>query len=163
LGSSACDLSDQLRADRLLKILAVLDRQHKGARAADNAILVVPIKVIDIHCRIGWLLYHDWQAVDDDAFGQRLIANGRDRRAVIVRPVDREDEHSYVLTGTFGALLGDDVVTAQPGMWVFKPREQWHTFWNAGDVPCEIIEVISPGGFEDYFRELREIWPDRTK
>ena len=24
----------------------------------------------------------------------------------------REDEHSYVLTGTFGALLGDDVVTA---------------------------------------------------
>jgi mannose-6-phosphate isomerase-like protein (cupin superfamily) len=75
----------------------------------------------------------------------------------------REDEYSYVLTGTFGALLGDDVVTAEPGAWVFKPRGQWHTFWNAGDVLCEIIEVISPGGFEDYFRELREIWPDRTK
>jgi hypothetical protein len=30
----------------------------------------------------GWTLYHDRQAVDDDAFGQRLIANGRDRRAV---------------------------------------------------------------------------------
>ena len=71
--------------------------------------------------------------------------------------------HSYVLTGTFGALLGDDVVTAEPGTWVFKPRGQWHTFWNAGDIPCEIIEVISPGGFEDYFRELRAIWPDRTK
>jgi mannose-6-phosphate isomerase-like protein (cupin superfamily) len=75
----------------------------------------------------------------------------------------REDEHSYVLTGAFGALLGDDVVTAEPGTWVFKPRGQWHTFWNAGDTPCEIIEVISPGGFEDYFRELRAIWPDRTK
>ncbi len=69
----------------------------------------------------------------------------------------REDEHSYVLTGTFGALLGDDVVTAEPGTWVFKPRGQWHTFWNAGDNPCEIIEVISPGGFEDYFRDLRAI------
>lgn len=34
----------------------------------------------------------------------------------------REDEHSYVLTGTFGALLGDDVVTAEPGTWVFKPH-----------------------------------------
>src|SRR5262245_11976252 len=55
LGSSACDLSDQLRANRLLEILAVLDRQHKGARAADNAVLVVPIEVIDIHGRIGWL------------------------------------------------------------------------------------------------------------
>ena len=75
----------------------------------------------------------------------------------------REDEHSYVLTGTFGALLGDDVVTAEPGTWVFKPRGQWHTFWNAGDAPCEIIEVISPAGFEDYFRELQAIWPDRTK
>jgi mannose-6-phosphate isomerase-like protein (cupin superfamily) len=75
----------------------------------------------------------------------------------------REDEHSYVLTGTLGALLGDDVVTAEPGTWVFKPRGQWHTFWNAGDTPCEIIEVISPAGFENYFRELRDIWPDRTK
>ncbi len=75
----------------------------------------------------------------------------------------REDEHSYVLTGTLGALLGGDVVTAEPGTWVFKPRGQWHTFWNAGDTPCEIIEVISPAGFEDYFRELRAVWPDRTK
>ena len=75
----------------------------------------------------------------------------------------REDEHSYVLTGAFGALLGDHVVTAEPGTWVFKPREQWHTFWNAGDAPSEIIEIISPGRFENYFRELRDIWPDRTK
>ena len=44
--------------------------------------------------------------------------------------------------------LGNDrpartnIVTAQTGTWVFKPRGQWHTFWNAGDAPCEIIEVI---------------------
>jgi mannose-6-phosphate isomerase-like protein (cupin superfamily) len=49
----------------------------------------------------------------------------------------REDEHFYVLLGSFGALLGDDVVKAEPGTWVFKPRGQWHTFWNAGDTPCE--------------------------
>jgi mannose-6-phosphate isomerase-like protein (cupin superfamily) len=70
----------------------------------------------------------------------------------------REDEYSYVLTGKLGALLGDQVVTAGPGTWVFKPREQWHTFWNAGDTPCEIIEIISPGGFEDFFRELTSAW-----
>jgi mannose-6-phosphate isomerase-like protein (cupin superfamily) len=75
----------------------------------------------------------------------------------------REDEFSFVLTGTLGALLGDDVITAAPGTWVFKPRGQWHTFWNASDTPCEIIEVISPAGFEKYFRELAAIWPDRTK
>ena len=71
-----------------------------------------------------------------------------------------EDEYSYVLSGTLGALLGDDVVTAGPGTWVFKPRKQWHTFWNPGDEPCEIIEVISPASFENFFREIAEIWGD---
>ena len=66
----------------------------------------------------------------------------------------REDEYSYVLQGRMGALLGDDVVEAGPGDLVFKPRDQWHTFWNAGDEPCRILEIISPAGFEDFFREL---------
>lgn len=72
----------------------------------------------------------------------------------------REDEYSCVLEGSLGALLGDEVVTAGPGAWVFKPRGQWHTFWNAGDAPCRIIEVISPGGFEEYFREVAAAWGD---
>jgi mannose-6-phosphate isomerase-like protein (cupin superfamily) len=75
----------------------------------------------------------------------------------------REDEHSYVLIGSFGALLGEAVVKAELGTRVCKPRGQWHTFWNTGDTPCEIIEVFSPGGFKEYFRELRAIWPDRNK
>lgn len=71
-----------------------------------------------------------------------------------------EDEYSFVLEGTLGALLGDKVVTAGPGTWVFKPRGQWHTFWNAGDTPCQIIEVISPAGFENFFREIAAAWGD---
>jgi mannose-6-phosphate isomerase-like protein (cupin superfamily) len=66
----------------------------------------------------------------------------------------REDEYSFVLEGRMGALLGDEVVEAGRGELVFKPRNQWHTFWNAGDVPCRILEIISPAGFEGYFREL---------
>jgi mannose-6-phosphate isomerase-like protein (cupin superfamily) len=68
----------------------------------------------------------------------------------------REDEYSFVLQGRMGALLGDDVVEAGPGDLVFKPRDQWHTFWNAGDTPCRILEIISPAGFEHFFRELAE-------
>ena len=66
----------------------------------------------------------------------------------------REDEYSYVLEGRMGALLGDDVVEAGPGDLVHKPRNQWHTFWNAGDEPCRILEIISPAGFERFFAEL---------
>jgi mannose-6-phosphate isomerase-like protein (cupin superfamily) len=69
-----------------------------------------------------------------------------------------EDEFSYVVAGTLGALLGDEVVIAEAGMWVCKLRHQWHTFWNHGDRPCEIIEVISPSGFEHYFREVAAAW-----
>ena len=69
----------------------------------------------------------------------------------------REDEYSYVLEGRMGALLGDDVVEAGPGDLVHKPRNQWHTFWNAGDEPCRILEIISPAGFEHFFHELSDM------
>jgi mannose-6-phosphate isomerase-like protein (cupin superfamily) len=69
----------------------------------------------------------------------------------------REDEYSYVVRGRMGALLGDDVVYAEPGDLVHKPRNQWHTFWNAGDEPCYILEIISPAGFEDFFKELSDM------
>ena len=66
----------------------------------------------------------------------------------------REDEYSYVLHGRLGALLGDQEVYAEAGDLVFKPRGQWHTFWNAGDLTARILEIISPGGLEELFREL---------
>ena len=66
----------------------------------------------------------------------------------------REDEYSFVLEGRMGGLLGDEVVEAGPGELVFKPRNEWHTFWNAGDEPCRILEIIAPAGFEHFFEEL---------
>jgi len=69
----------------------------------------------------------------------------------------REDEYSYVLEGRVGALLGDEVAEGGPGELIFKPRNQWHTFWNAGDTPARLLEIISPAGFERYFAELVEL------
>jgi mannose-6-phosphate isomerase-like protein (cupin superfamily) len=66
----------------------------------------------------------------------------------------REDEYSFVVEGRMGALLGDDVVYAETGDLAFKPRDQWHTFWNPDETPCRILEIISPGGFDHYFDEL---------
>jgi mannose-6-phosphate isomerase-like protein (cupin superfamily) len=72
---------------------------------------------------------------------------------------DGVDEYSFVLEGRMGALLGDQVIYADAGELAFKPRDQWHTFWNAGDEPCRILEIISPAGFEHFFRE----WDAGTK
>jgi mannose-6-phosphate isomerase-like protein (cupin superfamily) len=68
-----------------------------------------------------------------------------------------EDEYSYVIEGRMGALLGDEHLEAGPGDLVHKPRGQWHTFWNAGDEPCRILEIISPAGFERFFAELVDL------
>jgi mannose-6-phosphate isomerase-like protein (cupin superfamily) len=69
----------------------------------------------------------------------------------------REDEYSFVLEGRVGALLGDEVVHGGPGDLIFKPRDQWHTFWNAADEHARILEIISPAGFEGYFEQLSEL------
>src|SRR4051794_30501050 len=99
--------------------------------------------------------------IDGSEAGQRfsLVEHPMSPRA-LAAPLHlhtREDEYSFVLEGRMGALLGDEVVEAGPGDLVFKPRNQWHTFWNAGDAPCRILEIIAPAGFEQFFRELSDM------
>lgn len=72
----------------------------------------------------------------------------------------REDEFTIVILGKIGFLLGDKVFHADPGELVRKPRDQWHTFWNAGDEPAQVLEVISPAGFENYFEEIGQFFLD---
>jgi mannose-6-phosphate isomerase-like protein (cupin superfamily) len=73
----------------------------------------------------------------------------------------REDEHSFVLTGEIGFRSDDSEVVLGPGGYITKPRGQMHAMWNAGNEPGRIIEIITPGGFENYFRELSELLGDR--
>jgi mannose-6-phosphate isomerase-like protein (cupin superfamily) len=92
----------------------------------------------------------------DAAGGFSLVEHPMPPRA-LAAPLhrhSREDEYSFVIEGRMGAQLGEEVVYAEAGALVFKPRSQWHTFWNAGDEPCRILEIISPAGFERYFEEL---------
>ncbi len=65
-----------------------------------------------------------------------------------------EDEYTYVLTGRIGAVIEGREVEAGAGDLLFKPRGQWHTFWNAGDEPASCLELISPAGLEQLFRSF---------
>ena len=99
--------------------------------------------------------------VDGEVAGGRfsLVEHPMSARA-LAAPLHRharEDEYSYVLEGRMGALLGDQVLEAVTGDLVFKPRGEWHTFWNAGDEPCRILEIIAPAGFEGFFAELVDL------
>lgn len=107
--------------------------------------------------------------VDLGSLGVRFLARAADTRgtiAIVEHPLPplglaaplhrhtREDEYSYVLEGTMGAQLGAQVIVAQAGSLIFKPRGQWHTFWNAGAGSCRVLEIIAPGGFEAMFEEI---------
>src|SRR3954449_5522313 len=67
---------------------------------------------------------------------------------------EHEDEYSFVLSGRMGALVGEEVVEAGPGDLVIKPRGIPHAFWNAADEETRVLEIISPGGFEQYFTDI---------
>ncbi len=68
-----------------------------------------------------------------------------------------EDEYSFILEGRVGAWLGGREVFGTPGDLILKPRGEWHTFWNDGDEPARILEIIAPGGFEEAFREIHAL------
>ena len=118
----------------------------------------------------------DGKAGSIGSIGVRFMIDGQDsgggfslvehpmpprRLAAPLHRHSREDEYSFVLEGQVGALLGDEVLIGGPGDLIFKPRDQWHTFWNAGDEPARILEVISPAGFEGFFDKLVDLVAER--
>ena len=62
-----------------------------------------------------------------------------------------EDEYSYVLDGLIGVQVGDRDYEARAGDTVAKPRGIPHAFWNPTDHPARFVEIITPGGFQEYF------------
>ena len=109
---------------------------------------------------------------DLGALGARFIMDGgpsHGRFSLVEHPITprglaapvhlhtREDEFSFVLEGRWGFRLGSDIVYAEPGDLVYKPRDVWHTFWNATDTPARLLEIISPAGFEQLFVELADL------
>jgi len=68
-----------------------------------------------------------------------------------------EDEYSIVTEGEIGFRSGDREVVLAAGGYITKPRGEMHTMWNAGQVAARMIEIISPSGFESFFRELSEM------
>jgi quercetin dioxygenase-like cupin family protein len=88
----------------------------------------------------------------------------------LVKPHEhsREDELTYIVSGQVGCRLGDLVTEAiTAGSSLVKPRNVPHAMWNVTDEPARILEIVSPGGLEEYFEELapvlRQSGPEWTK
>lgn len=69
----------------------------------------------------------------------------------------REDEYSIVTEGTIGFRSGNREAILGPGGYITKPRRELHAMWNAGPTPARMIEIITPAGFEHFFREVADL------
>jgi mannose-6-phosphate isomerase-like protein (cupin superfamily) len=55
-----------------------------------------------------------------------------------------DDEAWYVLSGTLGFRLGDEIIEAAPGSAVLARRGTPHTYWNAGSTEASYLLVMTP-------------------
>lgn len=69
----------------------------------------------------------------------------------------REDEFSIVTKGEIGFRSGDREAVLGPGGYITKLRGEAHAMWNAGTQPARMIELISPAGFDQFFRAVVEM------
>ena len=67
----------------------------------------------------------------------------------------REDEAFYVLDGEVSVYVGDQVVRAQTGDFLWAPREVPHAFCVESPL-ARMLVVSTPGGFEEFFFETGE-------
>ena len=68
----------------------------------------------------------------------------------------REDEAFYVLEGDYSVLIGDDVIKASPGAWVWGPRGVPHGY-QIDSERGRHLSLTMPGGFEAFFEEVTAI------
>jgi quercetin dioxygenase-like cupin family protein len=68
----------------------------------------------------------------------------------------REDEAFYVLEGEYSVFIGDDVITASPGTWVWGPRDVPHGYQIHSERGRH-LSLIMPGGFDAFFEEAAAI------
>jgi quercetin dioxygenase-like cupin family protein len=73
----------------------------------------------------------------------------------------RDDEGFWILEGDLTFEVGDEVIDASAGDYVFGPRDIPHRF-TVGDRGCRMLFIMVPGGMEDVIRATSEPAPTRT-
>jgi quercetin dioxygenase-like cupin family protein len=68
-----------------------------------------------------------------------------------------QEETFYVLEGECEWQVGDQLVRARPGTYLFIPPGVPHNIGNASGKPARMLMTVSPPGHEHYFEELGKV------
>lgn len=104
-------------------------------------------------------------ATSEDTGGAFSLTYTEARRGVSVEPPlhihTREEESFYVMEGAITVYVGDEVIHAKAGSLVSLPRGVPHRYTITSDC-ARYLNLCTPGGFEDFLKELSEPAPSMT-
>lgn len=94
-----------------------------------------------------------------DTLGRFTVLHGEMAPELAGPPAHVHAEHDetfVVLTGRMRFRVGDRFLTAMPGETVYASRRLAHGFANPYDEPARYAAILSPSGYEEYFRQVAE-------
>lgn len=68
-----------------------------------------------------------------------------------------QEETFYVLEGECAWQVGDQLIRATPGTYLFIPPGVPHNIANTSEKPARMLMTVSPPGHEHYFEELAQV------
>lgn len=74
----------------------------------------------------------------------------------------RTDVWIHVLHGHVGVRVGDDEAIGTAGDYLLKPRGVPHAMWNPADEPNRLIEILTPGDGDLFFRDAAALPDDAS-
>jgi quercetin dioxygenase-like cupin family protein len=103
------------------------------------------------------------KATSDDTAGSFFLSESKLEPGFTGPPlhVHRElHDMFYVLDGTLTVQVENQLLEAPPGSFLCVPPGTRHTFANRSEYPVRFLNFNTPGGFEEYMRELAAAWKD---
>jgi quercetin dioxygenase-like cupin family protein len=112
--------------------------------------------------RVGW---GGGRQIVGTPFRELVATNATDGHLVVLAvemaPGVHVDEHTHetedqiliVLRGEIGVSVAGDVTILTEGAVHLLPRNQRHSLWNPGTESARILDLYTPGGFEQVFAQ----------
>jgi mannose-6-phosphate isomerase-like protein (cupin superfamily) len=69
----------------------------------------------------------------------------------------QHQEAFFVVEGTLSFRVGEEMIEAEAGSFIFVPPSVVHTFSNRTDAPARCVNAYVPGGIEGFFVEVGDL------
>ncbi|MCH2223668.1 MAG: cupin domain-containing protein [Crocinitomicaceae bacterium] len=109
----------------------------------------------------------EWDVLGVKIVGKILSSQTNDEYSVIISETPpnqgppahvhtHEDELFYILKGKYIFNFGDEKIEAKQGDFIKLPRGIPHSFVNTDSIVGITMNTITPGGFENFFKEISQ-------